>query len=295
MPEQPHVITGQSLRDWPLPEAPGEGGKDSRGSVLVIGGATHTPGAVHLAGLAALRAGAGRLTIATVEPCAVPLAVALPEAGVIALPTTADGGLGPDALDDAAELLEGAKAVVIGPGMTGPADTCHLVEGLLPRVPDDTTVVLDALGLTCGGFREDYARDTDRRVVITPNKAESSYLLKDWDRNPQSEETATVARELARRYEVVTAIRSTVATPDGTVWIDGSGNRGLGTSGSGDVLAGIIAGLACRDATPDQAAVWGVHVHSEAGERLAASVGPVGFLASELLPEIPRIMALLST
>jgi ADP-dependent NAD(P)H-hydrate dehydratase len=78
------------------------------------------------------------------------------------------------------------------------------------------------------------------------------------------------------------------------MWQDGSGNPGLGTSGSGDVLAGAIGGLAARGASPDQAAVWGVHLHAEAGERLAARIGAVGYLARELLDELPQVLDQLS-
>src|SRR5579875_1130542 len=93
---EPVIVTSQALRDWPLPRV-GEGGKESRGTVVVIGGAHHTPGAVLLAGVAALRVGAGKLTMATVEQNAPALAVTVPEAGVVALPATGAGGLGTDA------------------------------------------------------------------------------------------------------------------------------------------------------------------------------------------------------
>ncbi|WP_345711231.1 NAD(P)H-hydrate dehydratase, partial [Kineococcus glutinatus] len=84
---------------------------------------------------------------------------------------------------------------------------------------------------------------------------------------------------------------SWVAAPDGRLWLDASGGAGLGVSGSGDVLAGLVAGLCARGAAPEQAAVWASALHGRAGERLASSVGRLGFLARELPAQVPRVLA----
>jgi hydroxyethylthiazole kinase-like uncharacterized protein yjeF len=291
MSDSPTIVTSRFLREWQLPEPDAEEGKAGRGTVVVIGGAPHTPGAVLLAGLAALRVGAGKLTYATVEQNASALAVAVPEAGVIALAATDDGALDGSSLDTLGRLVEGADAVVLGPGMAGPERSREFVAALLPRLGRGTTLVLDALGLTCGALDAAVAKRLDGRVVITPNPTEAGILLDDDDASDPNQETT---RQLAKRFGVIAALRSTVATPDGRAWRDGSGNPGLGTSGSGDVLAGAIGGLAARGAEPDQAAVWGVHLHAEAGERLAARIGAVGYLARELLDELPQVLDQLS-
>jgi hydroxyethylthiazole kinase-like uncharacterized protein yjeF len=300
MSDAPSVVTGGLLREWGLPTPEGEG-KGARGTVVVIGGAHHTPGAVLLAGVAALRVGAGRLTMATVERNAPSLAVAVPEAGVVALPATEDGSLGEAAVQAATELVEGADAVVIGPGMAGPDHARDLVSALLPAIGPDTTLVLDALGLTCGALDATTGRRLGGRVIVTPNRAEADRLLGDapdgGDRREQDGEPSGDLRATRRLTELtgaVVALRSTVVSPEGAAWVDGSGNAGLGTSGSGDVLAGAIAGLAARGASPDQATVWGVHLHAEAGERLAVRVGALGFLARELLDELPGVLDQLS-
>jgi hydroxyethylthiazole kinase-like uncharacterized protein yjeF len=294
MSSSPTIVTSRFLRDWPLPEtAPGEG-KAGRGSVVVIGGAPHTPGAVLLTGLAALRVGAGKLTYATVEQNASALAVAVPEAGVMALAATPAGALALSSLDILRPLIENADTVVLGPGMAGPEQTREFVDGLLPQLDTGTTLVLDALGLTCGALDAAAVRRLDGRVVITPNPTEASILLDDDSDGDASGASEATTRRLAERFGAVAALRSTVASPDGRMWRDGSGNPGLGTSGSGDVLAGAIGGLAARGASPDQAAVWGVHLHAEAGERLAARIGAVGYLARELLDELPQVLDQLS-
>jgi hydroxyethylthiazole kinase-like uncharacterized protein yjeF len=286
---RPEIVTTDLLRHWQLPGT-GGGGKESRGSIVVVGGALDTPGAVLLAGLAALRVGAGRLTIATAEPAAAALSVAVPEAAVIGLPVTSDGSIDPGSAGTVLDALEGAEAVVLGPGMRGPRETREFVEQLLPSlIAAEATVVLDAMALTCGAVTAKTCADL-RAVVATPNPTEASYLL-DADADDIGDETP---RELAHTLGAVVALRSRTASPEGKEWLDGSGTSGLGTSGSGDVLAGAIGGLAARGAPADQAAVWGVHLHAQSGERLAARIGPLGFLARELLDELPRVLAELS-
>ncbi len=285
------VVTPALLRGWPLP-APGED-KNARGSVLVVGGAARTPGAVMLAGLAALRAGAGKLQMAVAEPAAVPLAIAVPEALVAPLPADASSGsIEASAADAVRDLAARADVVCIGPGLDDAERTAALVADLLGGLEGDGRVVLDAYAL--GALREHpgLGRRLQGRVIVTPNTSEAGILL--GGDAPGSDEVEDAAREIAARYLVVVALRGAVATPDGEVWIDGAGQAGLGTSGSGDVMAGLVAGLLARGAEPAQAAVWGAHLHATAGERLAARVGPLGYLARELLDEAPAVLTELS-
>lgn len=277
------VVTGEVLRAWPLPGPDEDGGKESRGAVLVLGGAVDTPGAVLLAGLAALRVGAGRLTIATVAPTAVSLAVAVPEAAVHGLPATGSGALGAAAGAAAAGLVGSADAIVIGPGMRDPDDSRGFVSAVMDAA-GSRPVVLDAMALTCGAVAA--GSPPERRLVATPNLTEAGFVL---DRDIDDEREA--AREVASRLGAVVALRSRIASPDGREWIEEGGDSGLGTSGSGDVLAGAVGGLLARGADSAQAAVWGAHLHAGAGERLSARVGPLGYLARELLDELPQLLA----
>jgi ADP-dependent NAD(P)H-hydrate dehydratase len=285
------VVTPAVLRDWPLPP-PGED-KHDRGSVLVIGGAARTPGAVMLAGLAALRAGAGKLQMAVAAPAAVPLAIAVPEALVAPLP--ADPGTGSveaDAAGAVRDLAGSADVVCLGPGLDDAERADGLVADLLLGLEGDARVVLDAYALGALAAHPEIGRRLGSRVVVTPNTSEAGILLD--GRSVGSDDVADAAREIAGRYEVVVALRGAVATPDGELWVDGAGQAGLGTSGSGDVLAGFVAGLLARGTEPAQAAVWGSHLHATAGERLAARVGPLGYLARELLDEAPAVLTELS-
>jgi ADP-dependent NAD(P)H-hydrate dehydratase len=285
------VVTSGVLREWPLPP-PGDD-KHSRGSVLVVGGAARSPGAVLLAGLAALRVGAGKLQLAVAAPVAATLAIAVPEAMVVPLPCDeASGSIEPEAADVLADLLSGADAVCVGPGLDDAGRTGALVPRLLAALPENTGAVLDAYALGALAERPETAAPLAGRLVLTPNHGEAAILL-DED-PPGDDELVGAARRTAERYTATVTLRGVTADPAGGCWQDGAGHAGLGTSGSGDVLAGLVAGLLARGATPSQAAVWGTHLHATAGERLSARVGPLGFLARELLDEVPQLLVELS-
>jgi hydroxyethylthiazole kinase-like uncharacterized protein yjeF len=263
--------------------------KSDRGSVLVVGGAARTPGAVLLAGVAALRAGAGKLQLGVASSAAAGMALAVPEALVAPLPNDASSGsIEPSAAEALESLLSGASAVLVGPGLDDPDRTAALVKALVPLVPDDVPVVLDAFALGCLGTDPALARPLRGRLLLTPNASEAQLLL---DSDEEPDDLAAAAVEIADRFAAVVTLRGHIAAPDGRTWLDGAGGAGLGTSGSGDVLAGLVAGLLARGAEPAQAACWGTYVHTSSGDRLAARVGHLGFLARELLDEAPRVLA----
>ena len=278
------VVTPQSLRDWELPQVEDGGDKHARGTVAVVGGATSTPGGVLLAGLAALRVGAGKLQILTVESTAVALAVAVPEAAVVGLPAGDGGSLSPDAADEVVSRSERASALVIGPGLLDKDLARELLRRVLPRL-EDTGVLLDGLALTALAGEPSLLDGLEGRVVLTPNAGEVAALLEGSDLDGLE-----AARAVAERYGAVVSAPGWVATPDGRTWCIEAGGIGLGTSGSGDVLAGLSGGALARGAEPAQAAVWGQYLHSSAGDLLTARVGRVGFLARELLDEVPTVL-----
>lgn len=275
------VVTIAALRDWRLPAAGGS--KHSRGRIVVVGGSTSTPGAAMLAGLAALRVGAGILALAVAEPVAASVAAALPEAAVHG--STAIAGGADD--DRIAHAVAGSDAVVVGPGLDDPDDAARVVSTVLEAVDDGTRLVLDAFAL---GVLAD-AKGVERiagRSVLTPNPGEAARLLQ--REVDDAEDGAAVAAEIARRYGAAVSYESWVADADGRGWTVPAGHPGLGTSGSGDVLAGAVGGLLARGADPAQAAAWGTYLHGTAGDRLAARVGRLGFLARELTDELPLVL-----
>ncbi|OMH23560.1 hypothetical protein BKD30_11605 [Tersicoccus phoenicis] len=280
MTRRPDHVSPRLLRRHPLPTA--SGGKRQRGSLLVVGGSRRTPGAAALTGLAGLRVGAGRLTLAIAASVASPLAVALPEAGIVGLPEDPAGSV----LGDCAETLlaEDADAVVIGPGLTDIDQTAVLLRELLPRLCAHTAVALDAFALGALAHHPELAEPVAGRLLLTPNQTEVGLLLGEEPRNE-----AAGARETARRFDAVVSCGGIVAGPDGAFRVR-AGGPGLGTSGSGDVLVGAAGGLLARGAAPQTAALWATWLHHTAGERVARRVGPVGFLARELADELaPRL------
>jgi ADP-dependent NAD(P)H-hydrate dehydratase len=283
------LVTPQVLRGWRLPEP--TGGKESRGSILVVGGSTETLGAVLLAAEAALRSGAGKLQVAVPSKVAPHVSISLPEALVRGLPSTGAGAICASSAELVLDLATRASAVLIGPGMADEKETRGLVETLLPEL--EGPVVLDALGLAAVTADPSCLHRLGGRAVLTPNPTELAIAL---HVEPEELEAdpAGAARRLAEQTHAAVGLggaTSWVAAPDGRLWEDESGGAGLGVSGSGDVRAGVVAGLLARGAEPEQAAVWASYLHGRAGERLAATVGRLGFLARELPPEIPRVIA----
>jgi ADP-dependent NAD(P)H-hydrate dehydratase len=285
------------LEGWPLPDST-QGDKEERGRVLVIGGSPQIVGAVRLAGEAALRAGAGKLVIATVADACVPLAVAVPEARVIGWLATEAGGPSPDALDVVRDAATRAAAIVIGPGMQDETATCALAGAVL-RLQLKASVVLDAgaMRARCTADTLDERRRTSApRVIVTPHAGEMAHLT-GRDKAAIDADPVAIALETASAWNAVVVLKGAithVASPDGTIWRHEGGNAGLGVSGSGDVLAGLMTGLVARGASLEQAAVWAVRLHARAGERLAARFGVLGYLAREIALEVPAIMAALS-
>lgn len=279
------VITPRLLREWRLPDPQGD--KESRGTVLVVGGSRFTPGGVLLAGVAALRAGAGRLQLAVTASTATALSIAVPEAKVVGLPETDRGSVSGDVPGHLLELAAEADVLAIGPGLDDVEETGRLLHRVLDAAGKEAAVVLDAYALGALSKERDLLSGRSQRVVLTPNVVEAGHLL---GRDP-GDDLAAEAAELARSYECTVSLYGHIAAPDGSAWREESGDAGLGTSGSGDVRAGIVAGLLGRGADPAQAACWGAFAHAVSGQRLAPRYGRTGFLARELVDEVAYTIA----
>lgn len=276
-----------------LPQPDEEGDKEERGRVLVVGGASEMPGAVVLAATAALRAGAGKLQIATCRSIAQAVAVAVPEARVFALPETKAGAIAVSAAEEIGQRASEVNAVLIGPGMIDERAVARLVQKVLPRI-GKATVVLDAAALHCFTDSPECLHELDCKAVLTPHAGEMAKML-GISKSSITSDPLAWAREAARRFRAVVALKGAethiAAHNVSKSYCNRTGNVGLATSGSGDTLSGIITGLAARGATPVQATVWGVYLHARAGDVLARRVGRLGYLARELLAEVPALMS----
>ena len=284
-------VTPELLRKMPLPD-PGEGDKRARGNVLVIGGAMSVPGAVLLAGTGALRAGAGRLQIATCMSNASALAVAVPEALVLGLPETTAGGLESRAIESLKPLIARADCLLLGSGLHDDEDLAKLTDAILEATPSETTLVFDAGAIKHLREAKGALKRREGRQIITPHAGEMAGLM-GLQRSEVEADPAAVAQRAAAGFNAVIALKGActyIATFEGDTAACREGNVGLATSGSGDVLAGVISGLAARGANAFVASCWGVLLHAKAGDRLAKRIGPLGYLARELLEQIPNIM-----
>jgi hydroxyethylthiazole kinase-like uncharacterized protein yjeF len=277
MSSRAEPVTDALLREWSLPE-PGDS-KKSRGDVVVVGGSRTSPGAVLLAGESALRVGAGRVALAVPQSIDAQVGIALPEAGILALPDDADAPLD----GKLGERVAAADAVLIGPGFSDADETRATLLTVAATGP--RLVVLDAFAL--GVLPEIDRGNLPDDLVRNPNKDEAKILLG----RELADDVADVC-EIAAAFDAVVNCYGVVARPDGRAWRLDDGDGGLGTSGSGDVLAGAIAGFAARGVDPARAAVWGSWAHARAGVRLGERIG-LGYLARDLAHELtPAIHSL---
>jgi hydroxyethylthiazole kinase-like uncharacterized protein yjeF len=287
----PAALDRELLRRFPLPHHPEEGDKEDRGRLLVVAGSRELPGAAELAGVAALRAGCGKLQIATARSIAVALGIAVPEARVIGCEETEEGCLAESAIEALLGWAKGAQAVMIGCGMQHGPPLEALLDALLGSGLDKP-LVLDAAVLGCLAPRAGALRAWQGGAALLPHAREMARLLECEAAEVEADPLAA-ARRAAERYCAVAVIKgqySHVVAPDGRAFRFEGGGVGLATSGSGDVLAGLVGGLSARGADPLTAALWGLYLHGEAGRRLSRDVGRIGFLARELPGQIPRLL-----
>jgi hydroxyethylthiazole kinase-like uncharacterized protein yjeF len=254
----------------PLPDVSGD--KRDRGSVVVVGGSPACPGAALLAGVAALRAGAGRVQLGVHPDVAAAVAVALPEAFVSAW----DHGRAPMPADLAGRI-ERAGVVLVGPGLLAAAD--DTAGAVADRVPDGTPLLLDAGAL---GVALELVADAARCIVTAPNDHEAADL--------GAADADDLASRLGGRPTAVRGVETTVVDGRGRRWRHTADVDGLGTAGSGDVFAGVAAGLLARGVGPLAALGWAVAVHARAGAIAAEDVAPIGFLAREVADRVPAAL-----
>ncbi|MBX6377102.1 MAG: NAD(P)H-hydrate dehydratase [Clostridia bacterium] len=279
------LVTAAQARSW-LPVRPPDTHKGLCGRIAVLAGAVGYAGAPALAAAAALRAGAGLVTLAAPAALVPSLTARLTEVMVRPLPDTPAGQVAPEAWEAAAPLLAAADAVALGPGLGRGEGARRLVARVLERF--DGPVVLDADGIAV--TRPEQLARARARVVITPHAGELSRLMG----RPVSAITAdrpAAAREAAARCRVTCLLkgaRTLVAAPDGFLWVNPTGNSGMATAGSGDVLTGIIGALLGQGLDPVAAAALGAFAHGLAGDLVLSGGGSrMGLVAGDLLAALP--------
>jgi len=282
-------LTRAALVEFPLP-AHGDGDKDDHGRLFILAGSRQVPGAALLAARSALRSGAGKIRIGTVESVATAMALQTPEALVVPLEESSDGGFGESSVAQIAKEADGVDAILAGPGMQEGAANRGMAKALLES---GRPVAFDAAMLHCLAEVAADCRAANVQPVLLPHSRELAALL-DTDEKDIAQDRLGAARKASDRYGAVVLAKgstSHITAPEGRSWTYRGGASGLGVSGSGDALAGIAGALLARGADPLTALLWSVLLHGEAGEVLSEKVGPVGFLAREIPDQIPALLA----
>jgi len=220
--------------------------KGNYGHILIVGGARGKPGAARMAGLAALRSGVGLVTVGLPEPYMGLITSDCPELMTEPLSSNSDGFLTPDSVEEVLALLQQRDLLVLGPGLGTNAETEEFVHELLPKL--DVPAVIDADALNCIAKDINNLLKVDVPVVLTPHPGEMARLLSCSTGDVQENREAC-ACEFARKYNVYLILkgyRSLLADPGGQVWINPTGNPGMATAGSGDVLSGILGAFCAR-------------------------------------------------
>ncbi len=288
-----HFFVDAEMASSLVPYRPESGHKGTFGHLLTIAGSPGKTGAAVLASEAGLRAGAGVSTLACPASLNPILEVKLTEV-MTSLLADKDGEIVPDALSGALLACHEKQAIVIGPGLGAGKGTHALVEGLLPQLTQP--VVVDADGLNVLSLCLDSLKKRAGATILTPHPGEMARLLGCTVAEIEADRL-TVATDFAREYNVILVLKgapTVIATPDGKIFINGSGNPLLASGGTGDVLAGLIGGFLCQGCPPDVATVLAVFLHGAAADRLAEANGDAGVLASELLEIIPITRKLLT-
>jgi NAD(P)H-hydrate epimerase len=270
-----------------------ESNKGSYGHVLVLGGSLGKAGAAAMAGMAALRAGAGLSTVATARSVLATVAGYHPELMTEPLEETVDGTISPAALKSGPldGLVRGKTVLAVGPGISRNAQTAELVRAAVGKYRIPT--VLDADGLNAFEGRAGELSGEARPLVITPHPGEMARLAGCSIPEVQKDRIGT-ARRFARDHKLIVVLkghRTLVAEPDGTVWVNTTGNPGMATGGTGDILTGMVAGLMAQN--PErvvEAVVSAVYLHGLAGDVARESMGELSLVATDLIRALPEAM-----
>jgi hydroxyethylthiazole kinase-like uncharacterized protein yjeF len=284
------VIGASVLREMPRRTAAST--KFSSGNVFIIGGSTGLTGAPCMAALAAMRAGAGYVTVGAPASLELSFTVRLLEAMMVGLPEDGDGHLDPEGLEPVIQAVGRADAVVLGPGLSKDPDAQALARGVIPRV--DVPLVIDADGLNAlAGHLEDVVPQRRWPTVLTPHAGELGRLLEVESAEIERARVAH-AREAAARARAFVVLKgddTIVAAPTGRIAVSRGAAPALATAGTGDVLSGVIAAMLAKGMPAAQAACAGVYAHLRAGQIAAAPHGPDGVIASDVIAALPAALS----
>lgn len=266
---------------------PDDSNKGTLGSLLCICGSYGMAGAAIMAGKAALRCGIGLLKIAVPKSIYPVCATNILESVYYPLEETSNGVISSKNTDFLLEMCEKSSAVVIGCGLSVCDDTKNLVQSVITNC--EKPLVIDADALNCICNKPEILKNLKAPAIITPHPGEMARLLHSTPKTVNSNRENT-AIDFAKKFGVVTVLKGAgtiIASPDGEVYINHTGNSGMATGGSGDVLSGIIGSLLAQGAAPINAAAAGVFLHGTIGDLAAERLGKISMLPTDMIDMIP--------
>lgn len=266
---------------------PDDSNKGTLGSLLCICGSYGMAGAAIMAGKAALRCGIGLLKIAIPKSIYPVCATNILESVYYPLEETSNGVISSKNTDFLLEMCEKSSAVVIGCGLSVCDDTKNLVQSVITNC--EKPLVIDADALNCICNKPEILKNLKVPAIITPHPGEMARLLHSTPKTVNSNRGNT-AIDFAKKFGVVTVLKGAgtiIASPDGEVYINHTGNSGMATGGSGDVLSGIIGSLLAQGASPINAAAAGVFLHGTIGDLAAEKLGKISMLPTDMIDMIP--------
>jgi hydroxyethylthiazole kinase-like uncharacterized protein yjeF len=270
---------------------PRDSNKGNFGHVLVVGGSLGKAGAAAMAGMSALRAGAGLSTVATASSVLAVVAGFHPELMTEPLHETEAGTISLRALEYGRfdELVKGKTVLAIGPGISRNPETSEFVRTIVSRY--ELPMVVDADGLNAFEMKTAQLTGSTRPLVITPHPGEMARLLGSSTTEVQKDRL-NVTRTLAREHQLFVVLkghRTLIAHPDGTVWVNTTGNPGMATGGTGDILTGMVAGMMAQHPTQIFEAIIGaVYLHGLAGDIARETIGEHSLVATDLVRALPQ-------
>lgn len=266
---------------------PDDSNKGTLGSLLCICGSYGMAGAAIMAGKAALRCGIGLLKIAVPKSIYPVCATNILESVYYPLEETSNGIISSKNTDFLLEMCEKSSAVVIGCGLSVCDDTKNLVQSVITNC--EKPLVIDADALNCICNKPEILKNLKAPAIITPHPGEMARLLHSTPKAVNSNRENT-AIDFAKKFGVVTVLKGAetiIASPDGEVYINHTGNSGMATGGSGDILSGIIGSLLAQGASPINAAAAGVFLHGTIGDLAAEKLGKISMLPTDMIDMIP--------
>lgn len=283
------ALTDRKILSY-LPERTKSAHKGTYGRLLNISGSEGFIGAAVLSTKAALRTGTGIVTLAAVKEVIRAVACNAPEATFLPLEADEEGFIDSECTEVLERYLPKVTAVSIGCGMGNNGETREIAELVLKKA--DCPVILDADGINSVSANINVLKDNKSALILTPHPAEFGRLTGLSVKEIQADRIA-LAKAYAKEWNAVVALKgvnTVIASPDGKAFVNTTGNAGLAKGGSGDVLTGIIAGLAAQGVEPFSAAVLGVYLHGLAADRLAENMSMAGILPSDIIERLPFVM-----